>query len=264
MPQPYSCADISKGQEPISVKAVNLYTFDELPLLEFQYTATTSIDPEIDQLFLPNQGCSCISCEEDSCPCLFSGQISNDTNKRLNYTQFCDSTSGCVCTSEVCRPDLFQTTDFKLNFNVEVYFVNTRKKWGVRCCKQPIEMDNFVCEYVGVLRKSKKAKENAEEHNPFVYVFNFGFENKAFDIDASKMGNVARFVNHSCEPNLHAIVTVCGPRIVPRIMFFSMRFIPKGEELTIDYGEQWWRNAINANPEMECVCGSLKCNYKRI
>lgn len=55
MPQPYSCADISKGQEPISVKAVNLYTFDELPLLEFQYTATTSIDPEIDQLFLPNQ-----------------------------------------------------------------------------------------------------------------------------------------------------------------------------------------------------------------
>lgn len=36
-------------------------------------------------------------------------------------------------------------------------------------------MDNFVCEYVGVLRKSKKAKENAEEHNPFVYVFNFGF-----------------------------------------------------------------------------------------
>ncbi len=52
-------------------------------------------------------------------------------------------------------------------------------------------------------------------------------------IDATKKGNIARFINHSCDPN-------CIPRVIKaegmkRIIIYARRNIKVGEELVYDY-----------------------------
>eukprot|EP01104_Vermistella_antarctica_P015786 TRINITY_DN524_c0_g1_i3.p1 TRINITY_DN524_c0_g1~~TRINITY_DN524_c0_g1_i3.p1 ORF type:complete len:244 (+),score=36.68 TRINITY_DN524_c0_g1_i3:877-1608(+) len=54
-------------------------------------------------------------------------------------------------------------------------------------------------------------------------------------IDATHYGNVSRFINHSCDPNLSAL-PVRVDSIVPHVAFFSLRPIRVGEELTFSYG----------------------------
>lgn len=51
-------------------------------------------------------------------------------------------------------------------------------------------------------------------------------------IDATK-GSMARFVNHSCEPNCKMDMWTVGGR--PRMALFAGRDIELGEELTYDY-----------------------------
>ncbi|EPB65402.1 hypothetical protein ANCCEY_15535, partial [Ancylostoma ceylanicum] len=47
------------------------------------------------------------------------------------------------------------------------------------------------------------------------------------------MGNFARFINHSCQPNCYAkVVTVDGDK---RIVIYSKTLINKGDEITYDY-----------------------------
>ena len=60
-------------------------------------------------------------------------------------------------------------------------------------------------------------------------------------------GSGAEYINHSCEPN-------CEARIVRKhILYFSLREIKKGEELTVDYH-------FDAKVEkVPCGCGSTKC-----
>ena len=55
-------------------------------------------------------------------------------------------------------------------------------------------------------------------------------------IDATHCGSCARFINHSCEPNL-AVILCRIDSVVPHVAFFARRDIAPGEELTIDYGE---------------------------
>jgi len=71
--------------------------------------------------------------------------------------------------------------------------------------------------------------------------------NRSWRIDGAVGGSGAELINHSCDPNLKA-------RIVgEHILFFSLRRIRKGEELTLDY---------RLNPEtfrIPCHCGSPNC-----
>lgn len=53
-------------------------------------------------------------------------------------------------------------------------------------------------------------------------------------LDASVHGSVARFVNHSCEPNLfiQPVLTHHRDKDMPRVCLFSMETIPAMTELT--------------------------------
>ena len=52
-------------------------------------------------------------------------------------------------------------------------------------------------------------------------------------IDATKKGNEARFINHSCDPNCQAEYwTVEGQE---RVGIFATKLIPTGQEITYDY-----------------------------
>lgn len=89
-------------------------------------------------------------------------------------------------------------------------------------------------------------------------------------IDAKNYSNQARFINHSCEPNLF-VLPVRINNIVPHAALFALRDINEMEELSYDYngtiGECLGKNIaeINAakNKDLnltKCFCGSLKCN----
>lgn len=75
------------------------------------------------------------------------------------------------------------------------------------------------------------------------------------NIDATRVGNVARFINHSCDGGNLSTVLVrnCGS-LLPRLCFFASRDIVEGEELTFSYGD------IRLRPTgSPCFCGSSRC-----
>ncbi len=52
-------------------------------------------------------------------------------------------------------------------------------------------------------------------------------------IDAKSKANLARFINHSCDPNcITRVWNVAGEK---RVGIFAQRLIAAGEELTFDY-----------------------------
>eukprot|EP00762_Andalucia_godoyi_P005929 ANDGO_00057.mRNA.1 Histone-lysine N-methyltransferase len=76
-----------------------------------------------------------------------------------------------------------------------------------------------------------------------------------FLVDARFHGNISRFYNHSCSPNMAAVrICVESPdENMHRIGFFALRTILVNEELTFDY-----RYEIK-DFSKPCYCGSEKC-----
>ena len=66
-------------------------------------------------------------------------------------------------------------------------------------------------------------------------------------IDSSVGGNAAQFINHSCQPN--SFVRIMHGRII----FFALRDIEAGEEITLDYIESYHSN------DKRCACGASGC-----
>lgn len=83
-------------------------------------------------------------------------------------------------------------------------------------------------------------------------------------ISANKYGNVARFLNHSCCPNLEVLKDpklmreVVQGHGIYHVVFQAMRRIWPGEELVIDYHPEKSRTALVSSTEnkIKCACGS--------
>ena len=74
-------------------------------------------------------------------------------------------------------------------------------------------------------------------------------------LDATNFGNIARFFNHSCEPNLEIFrvyVDVLDSSR-PKIALFTKRDVLPGEELTFDYKYDVKKL------KLRCRCGSANC-----
>lgn len=68
-------------------------------------------------------------------------------------------------------------------------------------------------------------------------------------IDPTKVGNVARLINHSCEPNCrtqkwHVLGEIC-------VGIFAVRDILENEELSFDYQFDFFKT-----PFTRCYCGT--------
>jgi uncharacterized protein len=119
--------------------------------------------------------------------------------------------------------------------------------------RQDIKKDDQIIEYIGVKISKSESERRANERlaraettgEAAVYIFNL---NKRQDLDGSGKENLARLINHSCDPNCEAIQSR------GRIWICAMRDIKKGDELTFNYGfdlENWDRH--------ECRCGTERC-----
>ena len=106
---------------------------------------------------------------------------------------------------------------------------------------EPLTRGMFVAEYTGVKIPTEEANRLSSR-----YLFEVDSE---WSIDGSPESNVARYINHSCDPNTEAEI------IDGRIVIYASRDISKGSELTLDYGQEYFDEFIRP---AGCKCASGK------
>lgn len=125
--------------------------------------------------------------------------------------------------------------------------------WGL-LTSQALAAGDFVMEYVGELIDDKECERRLKElHTDNIQNFYFLTLAKDRIIDAGPMGNMSRFINHSCQPNcVTQKWTVNGDT---RVGIFAIRDIPEGTELTFNYNLE-----CRGNERIACACGSENCS----
>ena len=99
--------------------------------------------------------------------------------------------------------------------------------WGVYAA-QSIDEDTKIVEYKGQLVSQAEAWRRESRYLPRQRIWLFTI-NTRWARDAAVGGNVARYVNHACDPNCY--VEIEGRHI----WILASRKIRRGEELTYDY-----------------------------
>uniref|UniRef100_A0A8C3A3F9 Euchromatic histone-lysine N-methyltransferase 1a n=1 Tax=Cyclopterus lumpus TaxID=8103 RepID=A0A8C3A3F9_CYCLU len=245
--------DISRGYEAVPITCVNGVDSEPSPD-NFKYipdncvTSPLNIDRDITHL----QHCSCTDdCSSSTCMC---GQLSlqcwydKPRDQREPPVLF-ECNHACSCW-RTCRNRVVQN-----GLRARLQLFRTQKMgWGVRAM-QDIPQGTFICEYVGEIITDAEADKR--ENDSFL----FTLENKVGDvhcIDARLFGNIGRFINHLCEPNLLAVrvFTMHQDLRFPRIAFFSSKSIKAGDQIGFDYGDHYWRVK---SKYFSCQCGSFKC-----
>lgn len=123
--------------------------------------------------------------------------------------------------------------------------------WGL-IAQEPIEAEDFVIEYVGELIRPQVSDIRERHYEKMGIGSSYLFRlDDGYVVDATKRGGIARFINHSCEPNCYTkIISVDGQK---RIFIYAKRHIAAGEELTYNYKFPLEEKKI------PCNCGSRRC-----
>lgn len=121
--------------------------------------------------------------------------------------------------------------------------------------------ETVLVEYRGRLRTHAQALhlygDSADSGHTFLFTLN-----DTHVIDANFDGNLARWINHSCDPNCEAVgdELVINGSLRERVIIQSLRPIAVGEEITIDYGivlEE--RHTARMKRIWACLCRSEEC-----
>ena len=89
----------------------------------------------------------------------------------------------------------------------------------------------------------------------------FGPEEDVYIMDAKSKGNIGRYLNHSCDPNVivqNCFVDTHDLRF-PWVAFFASKYIRAGNELCWDYG--YVVGQVDGK-ELSCNCGSGNCKKR--
>lgn len=146
-------------------------------------------------------------------------------------------------------------------------FKTADRGWALKA-REAIPAGSFVIEYTGELIDQTEALKRSIEYkmsgNNYMFDLDYSEDNEAtYSIDATNSGNLSRFVNHSCSPNLQTWpATSCNenPKM-HRLYYFALRPIRSGEELTVDYSGGVHLGVDEKPPEDAdaCRCGSANC-----
>ncbi|XP_011083268.1 histone-lysine N-methyltransferase ATXR7-like isoform X2 [Sesamum indicum] len=123
--------------------------------------------------------------------------------------------------------------------------------WGL-VALEPIEAEDFVIEYVGELIRPRISDIRERQYEKMGIGSSYLFRlDDGYVVDATKRGGIARFINHSCEPNCYTkVISVEGQK---KIFIYAKRHISAGEELTYNYKFPLEEKKI------PCHCGSRRC-----
>ena len=156
------------------------------------------------------------------------------------------------CLSSVCHADCQNQRLQKRQYpRLELFKTADGRGWGLRALED-IPKGALVQEYIGEVLTTAAFADRAKLYGPNkpVYFFNI---NSEMVIDASAMGSMARFINHSCDPNCHTEKWSVGAET--RIAIVSSDAIGKGTEVTYDYEFESF-----GVQQHKCMCGAANCS----
>ncbi|XP_017048163.2 LOW QUALITY PROTEIN: histone-lysine N-methyltransferase EHMT2 [Drosophila ficusphila] len=265
------CADASNGREARPIQAVR----NELAMSEsedeadslmwphFRYVTQCIIQQnsvQIDRRVSQMRICSCPdSCSSDRCQCNgASSQNWYTAESRLtadfNYEDpavIFECNDVCGCNQLSCKNRVVQNgTRTPLQI---MECEEQAKGWGVRALAN-VPKGTFVASYTGEILTALEADRRTDDS------YYFDLDN-GHCIDANYYGNVTRFFNHSCEPNILPVRVFYEHQDYrfPKIAFFACRDIDAGEEICYDYGEKFWR--VDRRSSVGCRCQTASCKY---
>lgn len=267
-------SDISEGKEIMPICAVN--TLDDEKPPPFTYV-TRMIYSNSCNLSLP-KGCDCKGGCLDAKRCLCAaknGEIPYNFNGAIVEVKPLVYECGPSCK---CPPSCYnRVSQHGIKFQLEIFKTESRG-WGVRSLNS-ITSGSFICEYTGEVLEDGEAERRTGNDE---YLFDIGknyndcshrpdaegysnnvTEDGGFTIDAALCGNVGRFINHSCSPNLYAqnVLYDHENKRIPHIMLFAAENIPPLKELTYHYNYTV-DQVFNSNGDIKikmCYCGSPEC-----
>lgn len=106
-----------------------------------------------------------------------------------------------------------------------------------------IPPESHVMTYLGEVISKPEATRRLKAGNPYIFTLN-----DTEDLDGDIPANLARYVNHSCEPN-------CESRHDDdEIRIYAIKAIEPKEELTMNYGY-----AFEDYSDHPCRCGAPSC-----
>jgi uncharacterized protein len=108
----------------------------------------------------------------------------------------------------------------------------------------PIERGAFIVEYSGKRIPTRDAKAR-EWTSGARYMFEI---NGRWTVDGSPRSNIGRYANHSCRPNAESAIWKS------KVILRAIRAIAPGEQITYDYGPEYFELFIRPNG-----CRCAKC-----
>lgn len=146
-------------------------------------------------------------------------------------------------------------------------FKTEKKGWALRAGEM-ILRGTFVCEYIGEVVDEKEANKRRHRYRKESCSYLYDIDAHCNDmsrliegqvqyvIDATTYGNVSRFINHSCSPNLvnYQVLVESMDSQRAHIGLYASRDISSGEELTFNY-----RYELLPGEGHPCHCGASNC-----
>ncbi|CAN8292785.1 unnamed protein product [Cochlearia groenlandica] len=284
--------DLSSGAESLRVPLVNeVDVNDKNPCEGFLYI--TSVICGLDLNLEPRDSIGCGECngilcsdEDQKCVCVRINGGELPYNNRILVSRkpmVYECGEACPCVP-YCQNRVVQSG---LKLRVEV-FKTEKCGWGLRSW-DPIRAGTFICEFAGL--SMVKGEEEVDDEYLFDSSrvsnrFKWNFEpelagdegcelqvSEDFElpwkilISAKEYGNVGRFINHSCSPNVMWQPVECEENgmLCIRVGFFAKKHIPPMTELRYDYGMSCVAEEASEDGtrlfkgKKVCLCGSVKC-----
>lgn len=287
------CEDLSFGKEPVPVRCVidegleNFHNEEpglDMPWEGFAYVTKRVIDSSLGLDIENSQlGCACIGskCYPENCDHVYlfendfenamdiqgepmHGRFPYDEKGRIileeGYLVY-ECNSMCKCDSSCCNRILQKGVQVKLEV-----FRTEKKGWAVRA-GETIHRGAFVCEYIGEVLSDVEANKRGQRYDiegcSYLYDIDAHIDEAnglsgmvPYVIDATHYGNVSRFINHSCSPNLvnYLVLVESMDCQLAHIGFYASRDISIGEELAYDY-----RYKLLPGDGCPCLCGASNC-----
>lgn len=152
------------------------------------------------------------------CPLILKYTFLGDDNRRLSKQYQRNLSSGEVA-------------------DVTIQWINEQMGYGV-FTNSDLKSGDFIGEYTGNVRQLHRLNP---DHNPYCFHYPTRFFSwNYFMIDALKEGNALRYINHSDTPNLKPACLI--DRGLLHLVLLANQPIPKGCQLTFNYGNDYWQS----------------------
>ncbi|KAK9384723.1 hypothetical protein V1515DRAFT_610755 [Lipomyces mesembrius] len=169
----------------------------------------------------------------------------SDCINRMTSMECVDGECNC---GDGCRNQRFQRHEY-----APLDVIQTDMKgYGIRALAN-IPQGTFIYEYIGEVIDEVRFRRRMQQYDEDgIKHFYFMMLQKGEFVDATQKGCLARFCNHSCNPNCYVDKWAVKDKL--RMGIFAKRDIIAGEEITFDYNVD--RYGAQAQP---CFCGEPNC-----